>query len=88
MPLRSGVSPLTKGAPPAAGCPPVYTAVNTEWGAFCSEHVPRSSADDALDAASVWPGEQHFEKAVGGYYLGEVVRRCGQPFSLPRHVET
>ena len=52
------------------------TAVNTEWGAFRSAAVPRCDADEAMDAASFRPGKQLLEKAVAGYYLGEVARRC------------
>jgi hexokinase len=59
-----------------AGQRGALTAVNTEWGGFWSEHMPQCAADEALDAESIWPGQQLFEKAVGGYYLGEVVRRC------------
>ena len=52
------------------------TIVNTEWGGFASPLLPRCAADAALDVASVRPGEQLFEKMVGGYYMGEVARLC------------
>eukprot|EP00892_Ulva_mutabilis_P000871 jgi/Ulvmu1/10785/UM069_0019.1 len=51
------------------------TVVNTEWGAFSSEAIPRCRADAALDAASVRPGTQPFEKLVSGMYIPEIVRR-------------
>lgn len=60
----------------AASAVGACTAVNTEWGGFHSAAVPRCGADDAMDAESFRPGEQLLEKAVSGYYLGEVVRRC------------
>lgn len=53
------------------------TVVNTEWGAFSCAAIPRCAADAALDAASVRPGAQPFEKLVSGMYLPEIVRRCG-----------
>lgn len=52
------------------------TVVNTEWGAFDCLAIPRCAADAALDAASVRPGTQLFEKLVSGMYIPEIVRRC------------
>lgn len=61
-----------------AGAPEdAETVVNTEWGAFDCLAIPRCAADAALDAASVRPGTQLFEKLVSGMYVPEIVRRCG-----------
>ncbi|KAH9315587.1 hypothetical protein KI387_024214, partial [Taxus chinensis] len=49
--------------------------INMEWGNFWSSHLPRTSYDDDLDAASLNPGDQGFEKLVSGMYLGDIVRR-------------
>lgn len=49
--------------------------INVEWGGFSSPSLPRTQYDDALDAASVNPGEKIFEKLLSGMYLGDVVRR-------------
>nr|PNR61786.1 hypothetical protein PHYPA_000210 [Physcomitrium patens] len=51
------------------------TVVNIEWGNFCSELLPRTFADEGLDADSLNPGQQEFEKMIGGMYLGEILRR-------------
>ncbi|KAF4161032.1 hypothetical protein CNMCM6936_003619 [Aspergillus lentulus] len=50
--------------------------MNTEWGCLDDkmEVLPRTSFDDALDAASVDPGSQMFEKRVSALYLGELLR--------------
>jgi hexokinase len=48
------------------------TVINIEWGSF--DKFARSSFDEELDLASVNRGEQLFEKAVSGMYLGEVFR--------------
>ncbi|XXG40272.1 hypothetical protein AAC387_Pa01g1034 [Persea americana] len=48
--------------------------VNTEWGAF-SNGLPLTEFDKEMDAASINPGEQIFEKTISGMYLGEIVRR-------------
>ncbi|KAH6796333.1 hypothetical protein C2S51_037319 [Perilla frutescens var. frutescens] len=53
------------------------TIINTEWGAF-SSGLPLSEFDREMDAASINPGEQIFEKAISGMYLGEIVRRVLQ----------
>ncbi|RAL47381.1 hypothetical protein DM860_013346 [Cuscuta australis] len=48
--------------------------VNTEWGAF-SSGLPLTEFDREMDADSINPGEQIFEKTISGMYLGEIVRR-------------
>lgn len=50
--------------------------VNTEWGNFdqAMEYLPRALYDDAVDAASVNPGVEIFEKRISGMYLGEILR--------------
>uniref|UniRef100_A0A7N0UIL2 Phosphotransferase n=3 Tax=Kalanchoe fedtschenkoi TaxID=63787 RepID=A0A7N0UIL2_KALFE len=50
------------------------TIINTEWGAF-ADGLPLSEFDKAVDAASINPGEQIFEKTISGMYIGEIVRR-------------
>ncbi|XP_004510315.1 hexokinase-1-like [Cicer arietinum] len=49
--------------------------INMEWGNFLSSHLPLTEYDNALDAESLNPGEQIFEKIISGMYLGEIVRR-------------
>ncbi|XP_021284145.1 hexokinase-2, chloroplastic isoform X2 [Herrania umbratica] len=51
------------------------TIVNLEWGAF-SKGLPLTVFDRDMDAASINPGEQIFEKAISGMYLGEIARRA------------
>lgn len=50
--------------------------VNTEWGSFDNQLnvLPSNPWDKALDAQSVNPGYQMFEKRVSGMFLGEIVR--------------
>ncbi|XP_028298855.1 putative hexokinase HKDC1 [Gouania willdenowi] len=51
--------------------------VNTEWGAFGDDGALKdfiTEFDEDVDAASVNPGKQIFEKMVSGLYLGELVR--------------
>ncbi|KAG6648485.1 hypothetical protein CIPAW_07G150700 [Carya illinoinensis] len=50
------------------------TIINTEWGAF-SKGLPLTVFDRDMDAATINPGEQIFEKTISGMYLGEIVRR-------------
>ncbi|KAH7849501.1 hypothetical protein Vadar_018776 [Vaccinium darrowii] len=50
------------------------TIINTEWGAF-STGIPLTQFDRDMDAESINPGEQIFEKTISGMYLGEIVRR-------------
>ncbi|XP_020037422.1 hexokinase-2 isoform X2 [Castor canadensis] len=51
--------------------------VNMEWGAFgdngCLDDF-RTEFDVAVDALSLNPGKQRFEKMISGMYLGEIVR--------------
>ncbi|AET01524.1 putative hexokinase [Medicago truncatula] len=49
--------------------------INMEWGNFRSSHLPLTEYDYSLDAESLNPGEQTFEKIISGMYLGEIVRR-------------
>ncbi|KAK8551259.1 hypothetical protein V6N12_039907 [Hibiscus sabdariffa] len=49
--------------------------INMEWGNFRSSHLPLTEYDHALDAESLNPGEQIYEKVISGMYLGEIVRR-------------
>ncbi|XP_022893297.1 hexokinase-1-like [Olea europaea var. sylvestris] len=49
--------------------------INMEWGNFRSSHLPLTEYDRSLDAESLNPGEQIFEKIISGMYLGEIVRR-------------
>lgn len=57
-----------------------HMAINMEWGAFGSsirsdtESLPFHDVDNELDANSVHPGKQRYEKLIGGYYLGEIAR--------------
>ncbi|GAU26841.1 hypothetical protein TSUD_02430 [Trifolium subterraneum] len=48
--------------------------ISTEWGAF-SNGLPLTVFDREMDAASINPGHQIFEKTISGMYLGEIVRR-------------
>ncbi|EGC49069.1 glucokinase glkA [Histoplasma capsulatum var. duboisii H88] len=52
--------------------------INVEWGSF-DNHLsvlPNTRFDAALDADSVNPGIQMFEKRVSGMFLGEILRRA------------
>eukprot|EP00249_Psilotum_nudum_P012957 c24071_g1_i1 orf=202-1707(+) len=62
---------ITKYFAPKSGC----MIINMEWGNFWSSHLPRTQYDDDLDADSLNPGEQGFEKTISGMYLGEIARR-------------
>ncbi|XP_072288894.1 hexokinase-2 [Eucyclogobius newberryi] len=51
--------------------------VNTEWGAFGDDGVLddlRTDIDREIDAGSLNPGQQLFEKMISGMYMGELVR--------------
>ncbi|XP_075756837.1 hexokinase-3 [Pelodiscus sinensis] len=52
--------------------------INMEWGAFgdngCLDAF-FTPFDAQVDAASLNPGKQRFEKLISGMYLGEIVRR-------------
>jgi hexokinase len=52
--------------------------VNTEWGSFDNNLsvLPSTPYDRALDAESINPGIQMFEKRVSGMFLGEILRRA------------
>ena len=52
--------------------------INTEWGSF-DNHLsvlPNTPYDIGLDAGSVNPGIQMFEKRISGMFLGEILRRA------------
>ncbi|KAG6473032.1 hexokinase-2-like [Zingiber officinale] len=49
--------------------------INMEWGNFRSSYLPTTDYDHALDAESLNPGQQIYEKLISGMYLGEIVRR-------------
>nr|AWA44916.1 Phosphotransferase [Saccharum spontaneum] len=59
------------GPPPESG----EMVINMEWGNFKSSHLPLTEFDVALDAESLNPGEQIYEKLISGMYMGEIVRR-------------
>ncbi|KAM6931419.1 hexokinase-2 [Xenentodon cancila] len=51
--------------------------VNTEWGAFGDDgslEDVRTDTDREIDAGSLNPGKQLFEKMISGMYMGELVR--------------
>jgi hexokinase len=52
--------------------------INTEWGSFDNglAVLPNTPYDIALDAESVNPGIQMFEKRISGMFLGEILRRA------------
>lgn len=49
--------------------------INMEWGDFRSSHLPLTEYDHEMDADSLHPCEQIYEKMISGMYLGEIVRR-------------
>ncbi|XP_056150134.1 hexokinase-2 isoform X2 [Lampris incognitus] len=52
--------------------------VNMEWGAFGDDNSLedlRTEFDREIDAASLNPGKQLFEKMISGLYMGELVRQ-------------
>ena len=74
---------------------PTHMIVNTEWGAFDDnvlKVLPNTKYDQALDAITVNPGLQMFEKRISGMFLGELLRQTlvasgattqlDQPFTL------
>nr|AHY84730.1 hexokinase [Manihot esculenta] len=67
---RIDAIPKLHGAKSSSG----RTIVNTEWGAF-SNGIPLTVYDRDMDAASINPGEQIFEKTISGMYIGEIARR-------------
>ncbi|ESR40107.1 hexokinase-1 [Citrus sinensis] len=68
---RAQAIPKWHGVPSKSG----EMVINMEWGDFRSSHLSLSEYDNALDAESLNPGEQIFEKMISGMYLGEIVRR-------------
>ncbi|KAM7257764.1 hypothetical protein ACFE04_013505 [Oxalis oulophora] len=68
---RAHAIPKWHGLLPKSG----EMVINMEWGNFRSSHLPLTEYDVALDAESLNPGEQIFEKIISGMYLGEIVRR-------------
>lgn len=68
---RAHAIPKWHGLLPKSG----EMVINMEWGNFRSSHLPLTEYDQALDAGSLNPGEQIFEKMISGMYLGEIVRR-------------
>ena len=72
--------------------------VNTEWGAFGNDgelDFIMTKWDRNVDALSINPGKQIFEKMISGMYMGEVVRQVlvdlvneGLLFSGGRHDTT
>ncbi|KAK6050218.1 Hexokinase [Cooperia oncophora] len=51
--------------------------INTEWGAFGDDGAMDSvltEFDRQVDASSINPGKQLFEKMISGMYMGELVR--------------
>merc|ERR1712241_986311 len=58
--------------------PPRHMVVNTEWGAFGNDgelDFIMTKWDREVDALSINPGKQIFEKMISGMYMGEVVRQ-------------
>ncbi|KAL0374407.1 UNVERIFIED_CONTAM: Hexokinase-2 [Sesamum radiatum] len=68
---RAHAIPKWQGLLPKSG----EMVINMEWGNFRSSHLPLTEYDQTLDAESLNPGEQIFEKIISGMYLGEIVRR-------------
>ncbi|KAL2456414.1 Hexokinase-2 [Abeliophyllum distichum] len=68
---RANAIPKWQGPLPKSG----EMVINMEWGNFRSSHLPLTEYDQSLDAESLNPGEQIFEKTISGMYLGEIVRR-------------
>ena len=56
---------------------PDHVVVNTEWGALGNKgelDFVRTKWDEEVDAMSLNPGKQTFEKMISGMYMGELVR--------------
>ncbi|KAK2575816.1 hypothetical protein KPH14_007198 [Odynerus spinipes] len=54
-----------------------YMLINTEWGAFGEQGTldfVLTEFDRAIDANSINPGKQLFEKMISGMYMGELTR--------------
>ncbi|XLS75637.1 hypothetical protein HN51_032502 [Arachis hypogaea] len=67
---RANAIPKWHGPLPKSG----DMVINMEWGNFRSSHLPLTEYDVAVDAESLNPGEQIFEKLISGMYLGDIVR--------------
>ena len=72
------ITKLTSGGPAEYEKSTGEMIINTEWGSFDNEMLvlPDTPYDRALDAESVNPGIQMFEKRVSGMFLGEILRRA------------
>ncbi|MFQ6667566.1 hypothetical protein Gotur_033542 [Gossypium turneri] len=68
---RAHAIPKWHGQPLKSG----EMVINTEWGNFKSSHLPLTEYDHELDAETLHPGEQIYEKVTSGMYLGEIVRK-------------
>ncbi|KAE8684305.1 Hexokinase-1 [Hibiscus syriacus] len=68
---RADAIPKGHGPLPRSG----EMVINMEWGNFKLAHLLLSEYDLELDAESLNPGDQIFEKVMSGMYLGEIVRR-------------
>ena len=58
--------------------PPRHMVVNTEWGAFGNDgelDFIMTKWDREVDALSINPGKQIFEKMISGMYMGELIRQ-------------
>merc|ERR1719319_1138756 len=54
-----------------------HMVVNTEWGAFGDNgelDFIKTKWDENVDAMSLNPGKQVFEKMISGMYMGELLR--------------
>ena len=58
--------------------PSLGTIINLEAGDFSD--VAGTEWDQAVDAASVKPGDHLFEKLIGGRYLGEILYYCAKDY--------
>ena len=57
---------------------PTDMIINTEWGAFGDNKeldFIKTKWDNAVDAGSLNPGRQTFEKMISGMYMGEIARQ-------------
>lgn len=68
---QASAIPKWQGLLPKSG----EKVINMEWGNFVSSHLPLTEYDESLDAESLNPREQIYEKLISGMYLGEIVRR-------------
>ncbi|RYR04044.1 hypothetical protein Ahy_B06g083570 [Arachis hypogaea] len=69
---RANAIPKWHGPLPKSG----DMVINMEWVNFRSSHLPLTEYDVALDAESLNPGEQIFDKLISGMYFGDIVRRA------------